>query len=75
MPITESDPGKQLYIDSEPQLYCFHCSYYGDARTFPGDVEMDIVQCPKCRAEQIFALTENKKKEIDDMMSIPDFSD
>lgn len=66
---------EQLYRDGEPQVYCADCFHYGDGRTFPGDVEMDIVQCPQCGWERIFALTAEKKAEIDNIMSVPDFSD
>lgn len=65
---------EQLYRNGEPQIYCADCSHYGDGRTFPGDREMDIVQCPHCGGERTFALTKNKKDEIDAIMSIPDFS-
>ena len=58
---------KQLYKDGQPQLYCADCLHYGDARTFPGDREMDIVQCPDCGGEWIHALTQLKKHEIDAM--------
>jgi Zn finger protein HypA/HybF involved in hydrogenase expression len=55
----------QLYRDGEPQIYCADCFYYGDARTFPGDTELDIVQCPACGKERIFALSKAKKDQID----------
>jgi len=61
------DRDAQLYKDGEPQIYCADCFYYGDARTFPGDIELDIVQCPACWGERTFALTQAKKDEIDAM--------
>ncbi|MBI2041567.1 MAG: hypothetical protein HYT20_00925 [Candidatus Nealsonbacteria bacterium] len=60
-------PGnQQIYRDGCPQVYCADCLHYGNANTFPGDDEMDIVQCPDCGGERVFALTQAKKDEIDD---------
>lgn len=62
---------EQLYRDGEPQIYCADCLYYGDACTFPGNTEMDIVQCPNCGGERTFALSRTKKDEIDAMAVDP----
>lgn len=59
------DRDEQLEVNGEPQVYCADCFYYGDGRTFPGDIGLDIVQCPECWGERTFALTQAKKDEID----------
>lgn len=61
------DRNRQLCKNGEPQIYCADCFYYGDAKTFPGDRELDIVQCPQCWGERTLALTQAKKDEIDAM--------
>lgn len=68
MVFTPREPS-QIYLGGEPQVYCADCLHYGDARTFPSDTELDmdldIVHCPNCCGERIFALSQAKKNEID----------